>query len=78
MWGPGREGALHEEAECFVGLYPKGVHHLVKSGVQPKGGAPISAIEAQTWAHISRQMEAGRKIKGGSEVEENTTFSFVS
>jgi hypothetical protein len=36
----------------------RGAHHLVESGVQPKGGTPISAIEAQTWAHISRQMEA--------------------
>jgi len=27
--------------------------------------APILAIEAQGWAHISRQMEAGKEIKGG-------------
>jgi hypothetical protein len=44
------------EVECFVRPYPKGVHHLVESGVQPKGGTPISAIEAQGWAHISRQL----------------------
>jgi hypothetical protein len=39
----------------------------VESGVQPKGGAPISAIEAQGWAHISRQMVAEGEIKEGAE-----------
>jgi hypothetical protein len=41
----------------------------VESGVQPKGSAPISTIEAQTWAHISRKMVAEGEIKERLRVE---------
>jgi hypothetical protein len=47
----------------------RGVHHLVESGIHPKGGAPISAIEAQTWAHISRKMVVEGEIKESLRVE---------
>jgi hypothetical protein len=34
----------------IVGPIPRGSHRLVESGVQPKRGTPILAIEAQGWA----------------------------
>jgi len=39
----------------------------VESGVLPKQGTPISAIETQGWAHISRQMVAEGEIKERAE-----------
>jgi hypothetical protein len=55
---------------------------LTKGGAPPSGewgpAAPISAIEAQGWAHISRKMGAEGEIKEGLRVELDTHSSFVS
>jgi hypothetical protein len=57
--GPRKRGAPHELLSALWDPVQRGVHHLVESGVQPKGGSPISAIEGPNgWAHISRQMVA--------------------
>jgi hypothetical protein len=50
--------------EWIVRPRPRRAHHLVESEVQPKRGTPISVIQAQGWAHISRRMGAVGEIKG--------------